>query len=1485
MHKRNMQFMVICVLLCVFVVVFPLAVFANTEFKYPCDITIEAIPSSPQTMVEGDSMELVIRAVYEGNQRRIGLAARDLPDFVSGWSGNTTYCANCTISDTLYVHPPSGSSGEYVMTFYASADFEEKLTDSLQYVLFVDNMDTTCSVEAGEDRYVTVGGEVWAEITASAGDKNHSGIHWEFWGGPFDNGAVLESGDEMRLFHWSPGVADIGVWYAYFQISTATCTALDSLQITVTAEAGDCRIPVIISEPQFTPGTFNTIYYIPACSTVAHEICYFDTQHPEIILGCHESDWRKSAGEIDTLSFTYEDLEDGHTYGYFVKAYFEAGLDSFAISALTYSTQDASPPDTVDEISAKALAGGFVRLDWYGVTDRVSYVKQYNIYRRIPGQQFAHIYTAPATGDNDEETEYTYTESLDDGSGLIEGQAYIYKVCGVDAVGNIGVGLEAGPVVPDSTAPCVPEIRIDYDSRLMYTYFVGGVESRVWGRSNCPDLQAAHFIRFEAGRDSVKYIDMHWDPDSLGWICDLLPPSDDTSYVHGHQYHYRAQARDSLGNTSAWSGTINAWQDAYPPSDIGGLRVYQWVQSESNTFSVEITWGPATDTVRGVKQYYIYRKIDEGEYIVIDSTVDTSYVDQCDGLVTRQRLCYAVGSCDFVGNVRDYHRTEWEACLHPHAGPVISAACDTVLFDSVCYTARDSFVVYWTDYDTVDVTGFIAICNGDTLYRPGASPDHMFIPVSDDGTYTARVQAVYFDGTASTWSNAVSVVRDGTPPEPVTYLDVHNDSLDCNGYMYISWDEVSDNTGVGHYQILRTSPGTMVEDIIAMTDATLWVDSCQTLTVYETYEYRAIPVDLLGNAQDEGNAVDADYCNRPSLITGHTQEGSVFTFSFSRAMPNLADDWIDVMRVYHNDDVLPLIDGATMWQGDSWSVDLAEFGAGYYTVQVREMVEIGGDSVAGAWSCEYTVPYDMPSPPVTSLELHPQPVPPGMEDEPVGRIFLAWELDDAQYIDRISITRTSQEGDTVICVTPESGNHMDSGLFAYMEYEYCVKTHDIFGQDGEAVCNTTVIDPYWVFTPQLTLNDKSEFFNTDTMRIEWVWVDKAMNPVDISYGAVECQVEVDIAEDFSSGRAITGSWITAGDKQCAIDVSPLYPEDNRTMYCRIRARDKWDHESYWSDGYFGSFVRKFDNWAPSVIEHISYTTSAIDEPEPGLLEVSLCWSRSTDLGDESGFNQYHVYSDLATGQWKLESSLIDTFVTYNSVPVTYNPEYIYRYKIQPVDNIGNEREHEDQEIILQILPVPDSVTALSREEVCWWYADDIPVQEFCVERSKSIDNLDADFVDDFGGIREITDGSVRTTAFPHVSNFDNADTVYFHIKAVGENNQSTWSEIFTYPPRQSKPPGNSPPVKLTLRQNHPNPFNASTAIHFDLPKTSTVRLDIYNIKGQLVKSLLDHRLTPNCYTVSWDGTNQRGDEVASGIYFYRLQTKTGTVSKKMILLR
>lgn len=94
------------------------------------------------------------------------------------------------------------------------------------------------------------------------------------------------------------------------------------------------------------------------------------------------------------------------------------------------------------------------------------------------------------------------------------------------------------------------------------------------------------------------------------------------------------------------------------------------------------------------------------------------------------------------------------------------------------------------------------------------------------------------------------------------------------------------------------------------------------------------------------------------------------------------------------------------------------------------------------------------------------------------------------------------------------------------------------------------------------------------------------------------------------------------------------------------------------------------------------------------------------------------------------------------------------------------------------------------------------------------------------------------------------------------------------------------PQKFALHQNYPNPFNPSTAIAFSLPLTSQVSLKVYNVNGQLVKTLAnDEKYEVGDHQLNWDGTNSMGDEVGSGIYFYKLKTDSFNDSKRMVLMK
>ena len=93
------------------------------------------------------------------------------------------------------------------------------------------------------------------------------------------------------------------------------------------------------------------------------------------------------------------------------------------------------------------------------------------------------------------------------------------------------------------------------------------------------------------------------------------------------------------------------------------------------------------------------------------------------------------------------------------------------------------------------------------------------------------------------------------------------------------------------------------------------------------------------------------------------------------------------------------------------------------------------------------------------------------------------------------------------------------------------------------------------------------------------------------------------------------------------------------------------------------------------------------------------------------------------------------------------------------------------------------------------------------------------------------------------------------------------------------------PSQFGLSQNYPNPFNPTTAFEYSLPEASRVRVSVFNVLGQNIKTLADGEQTAGVHRVTWDGTDEGGNNVASGVYFYKVTTPEYQSAKKMVLLK
>jgi hypothetical protein len=166
---------------------------------------------------------------------------------------------------------------------------------------------------------------------------------------------------------------------------------------------------------------------------------------------------------------------------------------------------------------------------------------------------------------------------------------------------------------------------------------------------------------------------------------------------------------------------------------------------------------------------------------------------------------------------------------------------------------------------------------------------------------------------------------------------------------------------------------------------------------------------------------------------------------------------------------------------------------------------------------------------------------------------------------------------------------------------------------------------------------------------------------------------------------------------------------------------------------------------------------------------------------------------------------------------------------------------------------------------------------------------DVDHYNVYGGL-EPQPNQVMATAlepFIHLTELINGERYYFRVTAVNslgqESGFSNEEEVLV--PLTGVEDTQMIPVTFELKQNYPNPFNPSTTIRYTLPGAQFVTLIVYDILGREVATLVDERQTPGKKSVVWDGRNQFGKAVSSGVYVYQIRAGDYVKCRKMLLIQ
>ncbi|MCI0479455.1 T9SS type A sorting domain-containing protein, partial [Candidatus Uhrbacteria bacterium] len=130
-----------------------------------------------------------------------------------------------------------------------------------------------------------------------------------------------------------------------------------------------------------------------------------------------------------------------------------------------------------------------------------------------------------------------------------------------------------------------------------------------------------------------------------------------------------------------------------------------------------------------------------------------------------------------------------------------------------------------------------------------------------------------------------------------------------------------------------------------------------------------------------------------------------------------------------------------------------------------------------------------------------------------------------------------------------------------------------------------------------------------------------------------------------------------------------------------------------------------------------------------------------------------------------------------------------------------------------------------------------------------------------------------------------ADSLYYRISAVDTDGYAGGFSDPAFFSTATSIPHEPARYEFTLHQNVPNPFNPSTRITYELPARAAVTLRVYDVDGRLVRTIVDSVHGPGSFSAEWNGWNDRGQPVASGVYFYRLTADSRVETRKMVFLK
>jgi fibronectin type 3 domain-containing protein len=899
---------------------------------------------------------------------------------------------------------------------------------------------------------------------------------------------------------------------------------------------------------------------------------------------------------------------------------------------------------------------------------------------------------------------------------------------------------------------------------------------------------------------------------------------DDSGLFPNWQYYYRVKAVDLGGNVSGPSVHDSAQAQDLPPEPPTNLVAV----TGTGDGEIDVSWDESPEP--DVSVYQLHRAFDPGftDPVVIQIDSVTSHTDS--GLNPGQTYYYRVVAVDNHPYFSDPSNTD-----------------SAVAYDAPPAAPQTLECTPWFDDGEIGLTWDPSPEPDFDFYRlerddnPGfTSPTPIILYVNDyvdeglvpGGIYYYRVFAIDTAGNESDPSETCWSYAADEPPAAPTGLTAVPGVMD--GEIDVDWDD-SPEPDADHYRLERAdNPGFVGADSFIRTSS-YFLDS--GLIPDQVYYYRVFVIDDGANESDpSATASTPAQNNPPSAPAGLTAdpgpgEGEISLDWFDNPEPDL-----DYYRIERATDVM-FTDAVSFTSGVSDYVDSGLIIGQMYYYRVFA-VDTGGHESYNSNTAYTEAPDYAPAAP-TGLIANSGPG--------EGEITLSWNANSEPDFDHYRLER---------CLAPDFGPgtdpfdlpepaYHDTGLMPGTIYYYRVIAIDLAGNESAPSDTVFAVAPDSYPSPPTGLTAVS---GPGEGEIHLSWNANPEPDID------RYRLERATSPDFEPGSEPFETPATSYQD------SGLVPGD--TYYYRVIAIDVGGH---WSDP--GEVVSEV---ALDLVPTAPTGLTAV--PGPGEGEIFISWNPNPESDIDHYLWERASNPEFEPGSEPFEEPAV------SHQDSGLEPGETYYYRVSAVDATGNTSPTSDVVSAVALDTAPAAPTGLTASPSGDW--DVLVSWDANTEPDLDRYRLERDTTDLFSG-----PVGFETTGQSHLdSGLDVGVTYYYRIFAIDtQENSSAPSDTVAYLFEGTGIPEN---LVASVSFVRPNPSSGEASVAYTVPSEGApVSMSVYDIRGRLVRTLLDRGHKGGVYQATWDGRDARGEEVASGIYFFRVAVGDLEEVRKVVLMR